>query len=53
VRDMVEMYKIVNQTNFTVNIGPRKKGDPAVSVLDSPGRYMKHMYEFKDLLKVQ
>jgi UDP-glucose 4-epimerase len=52
VRDMVEMYKIVNQTNFDVVVGPRKKGDPAVSVLANPGSYMKHMYDFKDLLKI-
>jgi len=52
VKDMVELYKIVNNVDFTVKIGPRKKGDPAVSVLDNPGRYMKHMYELKDLLRV-
>jgi UDP-glucose 4-epimerase len=52
VKDMVEMFKIVNNTNFTVKVGPRKKGDPAVSVLQNPGRYMKHLYDFKDLLKV-
>ena len=52
VRDMVEMFKIVNQTDFNVVIGPRKKGDPAVSVLDNPGPYMKNLYQFKDLLKV-
>ena len=53
VKDMVELFKIVNQTNFNVVIGPRKKGDPAVSVLSNPGRYMKHLYDFADLLKVQ
>jgi len=52
VRDMVDMFKIVNQTDFNVVIGPRKKGDPAVSVLDNPGPYMKNLYQFKDLLKV-
>jgi UDP-glucose 4-epimerase len=52
VKDMVELYKIVNNVDFTTKIGPKKKGDPAVSVLDNPGRYMKHMYELKDLLRV-
>ena len=52
VKDMVELYKIVNNVDFTTKIGPKKKGDPAVSVLDNPGRYMKHMYELKDLLKI-
>ena len=52
VKDMVELYKIVNNVDFTTKIGPKKKGDPAVSVLSNPGRYMKQMYELKDLLKV-
>jgi UDP-glucose 4-epimerase len=52
VRDMVELYKIVNNTSFTVKYGPRRKGDAAVSVLDNPSTYMKHLYELKDLLKV-
>lgn len=52
VKDMVELYKIVNNVEFNVKIGPKKKGDPAVSVLDNPGRYMRHMYELKDLLRV-
>jgi UDP-glucose 4-epimerase len=52
VKDMVELFKIVNNTDFRVEIGPRKKGDPAVSVLNTPSRYMKELYELKDLLKV-
>ena len=52
VKEMVKLFKEVNNTDFNVNVGPRKKGDPAISVLDNPGRYMKHLYEFKDLLKI-
>ena len=52
VRDMVELYKKTNNVDFQVKVGPRKKGDPAVSVLSNPGRYMKQMYRFEDLLKV-
>jgi len=52
VKDMVELFKIVNNTDFRVEIGPRKKGDPAVSVLNTPSRFMKELYELKDLLKV-
>ena len=52
VRDMVELYKIVNNTNFEVKYGPRRKGDAAVSVLDNPSTYMKHLYELKDLLRI-
>ena len=52
VKDMVELYKIVNDVDFTVKYGPRRKGDAAVSVLDNPSTYMKHLYELKDLLKI-
>lgn len=52
VKDMVELYKIVNGVDFTVKYGPRRKGDAAVSVLDNPSTYMKHLFELKDLLKV-
>jgi len=53
VRDMVELYKIVNNTTFEVKYGPRRKGDAAISVLDNPSTYMKHLYELKDLLRVK
>ena len=52
VKDMVQLYKKTNNVDFQVKVGPRKKGDPAVSVLSNPGRYMKEMYKFEDLLKV-
>lgn len=52
VKDMVQLYKKTNNVDFQVKIGPRKKGDPAVSVLSNPGRYMKEMYKFEDLLKI-
>lgn len=52
VNAMVEMYKQVNDVDFTVKYGPRRKGDAAVSVLDNPSTYMKHLFELKDLLKV-
>jgi UDP-glucose 4-epimerase len=52
VKQMVEAFKKVNNVDFDVKIGPRKKGDPAVSVLSNPSAYMKELYEFEDLLKV-
>jgi len=52
VKEMVETFKSVNNVDFNVVIGPRKKGDPAVSVLSAPGKYMKHLYKFEDLLKI-
>ena len=52
VKEMVEAYKKVNAVDFEVKYGPRRKGDAAVSVLDNPSRYMKHLFDFEDLLKV-
>jgi UDP-glucose 4-epimerase len=52
VNAMVELFKQVNGADFTVKYGPRRKGDAAVSVLDNPSRYMKHLFELKDLLKI-
>lgn len=52
VKEMVETFKLVNNVDFNVKIGPRKKGDPAISVLDMPGNYMKNLYKFEDLLKI-
>jgi len=52
VKDMVEVFKKVNNVDFNVEYGPRRKGDAAVSVLRNPSSYMKELYEFEDLLKV-
>lgn len=52
VKDMVNMFKKVNNVDFNVEYGPRRKGDAAVSVLRNPSKYMKTLFEFEDLLKV-
>jgi UDP-glucose 4-epimerase len=52
VRDIVNLYKKVNNVEFLVNHGPRRKGDLAVSVLDNVSPYMKELYSLEDLLKV-
>ena len=52
VNAMVELFKKVNDVDFEVKRGPRRKGDAAVSVLDNPSTYMKHLYELNDLLKI-
>lgn len=52
VKEMVEAYKKINNIDFEVKYGPRRKGDAAVSVLDNPSRYMKHLFDFEDLLKI-
>jgi len=52
VKNMVELFKIVNNTDFEIIYGERRKGDVAVSVLANPSTYLKNLYEFKDLLKI-
>jgi len=52
VRDIVNLYKKVNNVEFLVKHGPRRKGDLAVSVLDNVSPYMKELYSLEELLKV-
>ena len=52
VHEMVDLFKKVNNVDFQILIGPRKKGDPAVSVLDTPSKYMRELYKIEDLLKL-
>jgi UDP-glucose 4-epimerase len=52
VRDIVNLYKKVNDVEFLVKYGPRRKGDLAVSVLDNVSPYMKELYSLEELLKV-
>lgn len=52
VRDIVNLYKKVNNVEFLVKHGPRRKGDLAVSVLDNVSPYMKELYSLEELLKI-
>lgn len=52
VKQMVEIYKRVNNCDFTVNICPRRSGDLERSVLDNPSKFMQKLYTMDDLLKV-
>jgi UDP-glucose 4-epimerase len=52
VQDMVNTFKKVNNVEFEVIYGERRKGDIPVSVLQNPSKYLKTMYEFEELLKV-
>jgi len=52
VKQMIEIYKRVNDCDFTVNICPRKSGDLERSVLDNPSTFMQKLYTMDDLLKV-
>jgi UDP-glucose 4-epimerase len=52
VKEMVEIYKQVNNCDFKVEIKSRRPGDLEVSVLDNVSKYMTKVYTMKDLLKL-
>jgi UDP-glucose 4-epimerase len=52
VRQIVDLYKKVNNVDFTVKEGPRRKGDLTISVLDNVSPYMKELYSLEEILKV-
>lgn len=52
VKQMIELYKSVNNCDFDVKICPRREGDLERSVLDNPSKFMKKLYSINDLLKV-
>jgi len=52
VKQMIEIFKQVNNCDFTVNVCARRPGDLEYSVLDNPSRYMQQIYSINDLLKI-
>ncbi len=52
VKQMVELYKRVNNCDFEVKICPRREGDLERSVLDNPSPFMQKLYSMEQLLKV-
>jgi UDP-glucose 4-epimerase len=52
VIDIVNMFKEVNNIDFEVNVGPRRKGDIEFSVLANVSPYMRNLYYMEELLKV-
>jgi UDP-glucose 4-epimerase len=53
VKQMISLYKKVNNCDFEVKICPRRDGDLEKSVLDCPSKFMQQLYTMEDLLKVQ
>ena len=52
VKQMIDLYKKVNNCDFEVRICPRREGDLECSVLDNPSPFMQKLYTMEDLLKV-
>jgi UDP-glucose 4-epimerase len=53
VKQMIELYKQVNNCNFEIKVCPRREGDLERSVLDNPSPLMQKLYTLKELLYVQ
>lgn len=52
VKQMINLYKKINQCDFEVRICPRREGDLERSVLDNPSPFMQKLYTMEDLLWV-
>jgi UDP-glucose 4-epimerase len=52
VREIVNLFCKVNDVDFNVIQGPRRKGDIESSVLENVSPYMKNLYTLEELLKV-
>ena len=52
VNEIISRFKAVNNTDFTIEYGPRRQGDIESSVLDSPSSYMKKLFTLDELLTV-
>ena len=52
VQEIVDLFKKVNECDFEVKYGPRRKGDLPSSVLANVSPYMRNLYTMDQLLKV-
>ena len=52
VKEIVNLFQKVNDVDFDVVYGPRRKGDIASSVLEDVSPYMRNLYTMEELLKI-
>jgi UDP-glucose 4-epimerase len=52
VREMANLFQKVNNCDFDIVTGPRRKGDIEYYVLEDVSSYMKNLYTIEDLLKI-
>jgi UDP-glucose 4-epimerase len=52
VNEIVDLFQKVNDVDFDVIKGPRRKGDIEVSVLENVSPYMRNLYTMEELLLV-
>jgi UDP-glucose 4-epimerase len=53
VKEMIAMFKEINNCNFDVIIGPKREGDLEKSVLSNPSKFMKKLYTIEQLLRYE
>lgn len=52
VKEIAELFREVNNVDFEIKYGPRRKGDLETSVLEHLSKYMKDLYPLEVLLKL-
>lgn len=52
VKEIVNKFQEVNEVDFAIKYGPRRKGDLPSSVLEDVSPYMRNLYTIDELLKV-
>ena len=52
VQEIVDLFQKVNECNFDIKYGPRRKGDLPSSVLANVSPYMRNLYTMEELFKV-
>lgn len=52
VKEIVNLYQKVNECEFDVVYGPRRKGDLPSSVLEDVSPYMRNLYTMEQLFKI-
>jgi UDP-glucose 4-epimerase len=52
VKEIIEIFKRVNNCDFRVEVVPRREGDIVVSILKDVSPYMESKYTIEELLKV-
>jgi UDP-glucose 4-epimerase len=53
VKEIVNLFQKVNECDFDIKHGPRRKGDLPSSVLENVSPYMKNLYTIEELLKIR
>jgi UDP-glucose 4-epimerase len=53
VKEMVDVFKLVNNCDFIVNYCQRREGDLEYSVLDNVSKYMESTYTLPQLLEIK